>query len=134
MAENNYVDHVRKNGVDYEIHDARGSSGGGTQLYKHVVKVLVWYEGDTHNTTCTFITASDTSFTGKSYEVLSDGTYISGVIDLAPIWGMEEEGPINQIIASIGSGSEEIMAVFDQDGNPMQIAFQQFGEDTVTPL
>ena len=109
-------------------------TGGGTQLYKHNVSITVMYESDMYNTTCTFITASDTSFTGKSYEVLNDGTYLSGVIDLAPIWGMEEEGPINQIITSIGSGSEEIMVALDQDGNPMLIGFQQFGEDTVTAI
>lgn len=108
-------------------------AGGGTQLYKHVVNLTVMYEDNMHNTTCTFITASNTSFTGKSYEVLSDGTYLSGVIDLAPIWGMEE-GPMNQIIASIGGGSEEIMVAFDQDGNPMLIDFQEFGEDTVTAI
>lgn len=109
-------------------------TSSGTQLYKHNVSITVMYESDMYNTTCTFITASDTSFTGKSYEVLNDGTYLSGVIDLAPIWGMEEEGPINQIITSIGSGSEEIMVALDQDGNPMLIGFQQFGEDTVTSI
>lgn len=110
-------------------------AGGGTQLYKHIVNLTVMYEGNIHNTTCTFITASNTSFTGKSYEVLNDGTYLSGVIDLAPIWGMEEEGPLNQIIASISSGTNEKMLVaFDQDGNQMLIEYQSFGEDTVTAI
>lgn len=109
-------------------------ASGGTQLYKHNVSITVMYESDMYNTTCTFITASDTSFTGKSYEVLNDGTYLSGVIDLAPIWGMEE-GPMNQIIASIGSGTNEKMLVaFDQDGNQMLIEYQSFGEDTVTAI
>jgi len=112
-----------------------GPAGKSTQLYRHSVKILVMYDGNMYNTTCTFITLSDTSFTRKSYEVLNDGTYLSGVIDLAPLWGMEEEaGSINQIIAGIGSGSEEVLVAFDQDGNPMPIYFQEFGEDTVTAI
>ena len=110
-------------------------TSGGTQLYKHAVNLTVMYEGDMYNTTCTFITASDVSFTRKSFEVLNNGTYISGVIDLAPLWGMEEEGPLNQIIASLGSGTNDRMLVaFDQDGNPMLIEYQSFGEDTVTAI
>lgn len=39
MANENYVDHVRKNGVDYEIHDARGGGGGSSEDSPKIYRV-----------------------------------------------------------------------------------------------
>ena len=110
------------------------SGGSGTQLYKHTVAVAVNYDNSNYNTTCIFITASNTSFTGKNIEVLANG-YISGVIDMEPIYDLGVEHAY-RIIIGIQGGSETTMSIMDELGESLSpaIYFQSFGTDTVEAI
>ena len=127
-TDNNVVDVVNK-----AIEDGDIEVSGGTQLYKHTVQASVTDQNDEHTVTCIFISADNTSFAEKSYDILNLN-YISGIIDLAPYF--EQQDPIYQLICGFTPGTDTLIIVFDEYGSLFNggLYLLSFNSDVVTAL
>lgn len=111
-----------------------GGGGGGTQLYKHVIRAVVSdlpEATEPTETTCVIVNASSTSFTTiDPGDWMLPDHYISGMVDLTPDGDYRHYSGIIQVT----NESEPCFILCDTWGSPFKAFIGEVVSDTVTTL